>query len=393
MSGGGGGSSGQVDYPEYMKYMHEEWLLDVNADIQQVRGTGPFVGASAYNPAPEVNQIVFAKVGLENMVDAVHEVYTWNTIIENARTEILSHLGESLPGATIPDTNVSLITMSPRTFTPVAPVPAAQADIDDDVNAFADLVDAQLLSDVYPRFEGGMRDINAVMSSAFIIGRALIEDGRNREVTKYATNLRLQAFLQKDKILADHTANANRINADMTRSANEFDLALIRQDNEAQIRLTEQSNKILSDEARHNSTILSTEAMSLNSATMEACDQMLKTLNYRLEYERVVASLDIEAGRMSLVAHKEQRDQDIKIDEAFWLWDLQAWKYGANILSSIAGGSMGDVRSSPSTAQSAVGGALSGAAAGAMMGASMTAPAPYVGAAIGGILGAASAFL
>lgn len=41
-----------------------------------------------------------------------------------------------------------------------------------------------------PRFEVGMRDINAVMSSTFIVGKALIETGRTKALSKFDAELR-----------------------------------------------------------------------------------------------------------------------------------------------------------------------------------------------------------
>lgn len=47
----------------------------------------------------------------------------------------------------------------------------------------------ELESDTLPRFETGMRDLNAVMSSTFIIGKALLEDTRQKAVAKYSAGL------------------------------------------------------------------------------------------------------------------------------------------------------------------------------------------------------------
>ena len=51
------------------------------------------------------------------------------------------------------------------------------------------LVDDDLLSSSIPRFETGMRDINSVMTSSFIIGRALIEDARVKSMAKFSGQL------------------------------------------------------------------------------------------------------------------------------------------------------------------------------------------------------------
>jgi hypothetical protein len=65
--------------------------------------------------------------------------------------------------------------------------------MDADVVAYSDLLNEQLESVIYPQFEAGMRDINAVMSSAFAIGRANIAVSHTHEVAKHSSSLRLNA--------------------------------------------------------------------------------------------------------------------------------------------------------------------------------------------------------
>jgi hypothetical protein len=57
------------------------------------------------------------------------------------------------------------------------------------VETAAALIDADINNNVYPRFEEGMADINAVMDSEFMLGRAMIEDGRNRNIAKLISDI------------------------------------------------------------------------------------------------------------------------------------------------------------------------------------------------------------
>ena len=57
------------------------------------------------------------------------------------------------------------------------------------VSAEAAFLSDELESDTIPRYEVGMRDINAVMSSTFIIGKALLEETRLKAVAKYSAGL------------------------------------------------------------------------------------------------------------------------------------------------------------------------------------------------------------
>jgi len=53
----------------------------------------------------------------------------------------------------------------------------------------------ELDSAVFPRFDAGMRDINAVQSSAFIIGRAnILEDGYLKAINKFQAQIRLHVL-------------------------------------------------------------------------------------------------------------------------------------------------------------------------------------------------------
>lgn len=57
------------------------------------------------------------------------------------------------------------------------------------VSAEAALLSDDLESEGLPRFEAGMRDMNAVVSSTFVIGRALLEEARLKQVEKYSAGL------------------------------------------------------------------------------------------------------------------------------------------------------------------------------------------------------------
>lgn len=53
----------------------------------------------------------------------------------------------------------------------------------------ADLSD-DLENVAFPRFEAGMRDINSVLSSTFIVGKAMMETARTRAISKFSAQMR-----------------------------------------------------------------------------------------------------------------------------------------------------------------------------------------------------------
>ena len=159
----GGGNAGKIDFPDHMKNAHKIWLNHNGVDTPDYSvvdlmnaawaGDTPLTGASAYDPTSNIATYVARGVTFASVVDTLGSTVGLDTLCE----DILSD--DALTA---------------------------------DVNAFADVLDADLDANVYPRFEAGMRDINAVLSSAFVLGRANIEASRNREVAKFQSTQRVQ---------------------------------------------------------------------------------------------------------------------------------------------------------------------------------------------------------
>lgn len=63
-------------------------------------------------------------------------------------------------------------------------------EVNDLVAAEADLMDDDIDANVLPRFQTGMRDINSVMSSSFVTGKAMIEDARVKALEKFRSELK-----------------------------------------------------------------------------------------------------------------------------------------------------------------------------------------------------------
>lgn len=161
---GGGGGSGAVSYPGYMEGIHEEWLDDSGADtltesmtsvMEAAIGSSPWSSQVAYDPDTDIAAMVSAGADMQTLVTLLSSGTSLNTLINDVLDD---------------------------------------SRIDDAVTEFADDLDARLTSEVIPRFERGMQDINAVVSSAFVIGRALIEQGQDRQVAKYSADLHMKAF-------------------------------------------------------------------------------------------------------------------------------------------------------------------------------------------------------
>ena len=291
-SSGGGGSSGAVSYPAYLETVHSEWINDTGADVlsqsladtmNSAFGASPWTGKTAYNPDADIAAYNAVLVAYKAILAGIVDTTDWSNLYTHSKATI--------------DNAV---------------------DIAADVAAYADILDDELTIKVLPRFKRGMQDINAVVSSAFVIGQAVIEGFRDRDVAKYTSAL----------MLNNH------------------------------------------------------------SLIMSGTEQMMRLMMQRIGWEENYAKVYIESMRIKIVAKKEESESNDKIDEEDALWDMEVFQYGGNLLASIGGGVSTPNTKQPSRAQSMIGGALSGVVAGAMISGGNP-----IAAGVGGVLGAASAFL
>ena len=163
---GGGGSSGAVDYPLYMQVVHGNWLDHIGHDIittsitevmNASMGSSPWLGKAAYNPDADIASYEASLAAFKVILSGVIDTTDWADLYAQAETTLVG-VGE--------------ITLTA------------------DVTAYAAIVDDNINTVTLPRFRRGMQDINAVSSSAFVVGEAIIEGFRDRDVAKYAANLR-----------------------------------------------------------------------------------------------------------------------------------------------------------------------------------------------------------
>jgi hypothetical protein len=172
-SSGGGGASGAVSHSVYLEGIHNDWLdqhglIGISTPMTAVMNTAmansPWTGLLAYDPDADIASYEAVIADLRTLLDGLDEAADWATLYAQADTT-LAGVGE--------------------------------AAIIADAAAFASILDADLNTKILPRFRRGMQDINAVVSSAFVLGEAVIEGFRDRELAKYTTTLRLDANARK----------------------------------------------------------------------------------------------------------------------------------------------------------------------------------------------------
>ena len=137
---GGGGSSGKSDWPDYMKEHHHTWVGELDALIPT---TSPYTGAVAYPP----------KAVLDDLIVALGDWEGYHTSIGLTLTDFKSVWSGWLTTAS-------------------AGITAA--------------LTAELDTHGIPEFEAGMRDINAVQTSSFVLGKSMLYARVGLEAAKLA---------------------------------------------------------------------------------------------------------------------------------------------------------------------------------------------------------------
>jgi hypothetical protein len=185
--GGGGGSSGAVSHAAYLETVHADWLNSSGSDIvtssvtdaiNAALTTSPWTGQAAYDPDTDIAAYMAVVGAFAATLAGLSDTADWNALYTQANTTI-----------------DALDTVA----------------IDADIVAFGNVMDDQLTAVTLPRFRRGMQDINAVVSSAFVIGEAVIEGFRNRDVAKYATGLRAASAVERPKYLLSGTEQMLRM--------------------------------------------------------------------------------------------------------------------------------------------------------------------------------------
>jgi len=209
------------------------------------------------------------------------------------------------------------------------------------------------------RYTGGMADINAVQSSAFLFGLALMESEHVERVEEFVARLSMQIY---DSVIPAYLQMETVYSADH--------LTTFRDRTNTQLRV----QGALNAQVRGGR----------DTFMIQAVNELAGSLARKGESKRAAAALSAEAGRLKFVALSERDKQDNLYDVEEWLWELKLFQYGSNVLSGVSTG--GEVLPERPNQMSTM---LSGALAGAAVGTGEAGPGigTLIGAGIGGYLG------
>jgi len=187
MSGGGGSSSGKVNYPNHMKWTHAQWL---NEGHTGGLGEDENVILMTYNVVELMNAAIRA-----THVTVVNSPYNSLTAVDpdgaffNSGDALSDYTGQSafkLLQLFLAETPESL-------YTTYATDAAATAMI----AAFSTDLATEYAARILPNINVGYTDLNATMSSAYTIGAAHVAAQQTREVAKFTADIKTRIALQR----------------------------------------------------------------------------------------------------------------------------------------------------------------------------------------------------
>lgn len=372
-SSGGGGSSGTVDYPDYMKDAHKQYMNDLEALLP---APNPFtaVNAPAITPLTNNNTLFYLDSYLEKRIDELHTLSMSPEIsVCLQQPQFYSQVMQMICMVLdYVEANHNIVL--PTNLAAHAQALAGRLTELDSLTDLDGRVDFE--TTILPRFHAGMRDINAVQMSTFVTGRAVMEGVYASKVVELREQLKSDVWKMQTEVqsqIAQLELDAKK--TDAARIQNIFGVI-------GQLMNTAASTAQSIDTIKVS---LETSLQQLRVEMMKIRESSLSTLDGLVDAS---AGKSIELSRMKIVAAFEQSNMNIDYDEKQYRWDLENFQYLANMLAAIGSGTASAGGRQTSKFSSTLGGALSGAAAGATMSGGNP-----VGAGIGAILGAGASLL
>lgn len=170
---------GEVDFPPYLKEFHSIALTgstflnvennpetyisfgtSIDEEVTNIVGNNPLESMQAFNPDTVLTEMDTRLSTFTTTADAIDPEDDWEGFVDT----VLSRVDELV---------------------------SSDDDIEEEVETFEE-VSRRNLAKAYSRFDAGMFDINAVVSSVFPAGRALIEAEYNHDVSRFRSERRGQ---------------------------------------------------------------------------------------------------------------------------------------------------------------------------------------------------------
>jgi len=344
-SSGGGGASGTVEYPDYIEEVQADWLAHtdksgashdaITYSVTDLLNTAmsansPYYGETVIDPDSYLTNMTVQLAQQETLVENISEETDWASYL----TAVVA---KAYDGSTFPATDL-LDTLSTGVTDALAELSTilAAAPITGAVTAYETSVETRFLKSV-SRWASSLADVNAVQTTTYGMGLAILESELNHDINQFESKLHLQIF-------------------------NDLLPNLILKYVEGELMAKQYSNAFIA----------------------QAIPMIGKLFEQKLNGYADLTRMTAEINRISLVAKGEEQKLQIELEVRDALWDLELFKYGSPVMAAAPGG-VSETGQTPLTAgQSALGGALAGASIGAATGNPWAALA---GAGIGALLG------
>jgi len=199
--GSGGGSSGGGDtqttvrYAPYLETMHSRYLDHEGADEPTSSFTDVFNATLGLSP-----------YGDYAPVDIPSELFGFDYRLVDFPS-LWDMFGKFMAG-------LDLHALWGQIYTDVID----GAEIQNVISAQSALLQDDIDTVVLPKFLAGMRDINSVQSTTFVMGKAIIQDAHVKSINKFASQIRLHALNISNEQFAKHldwNTNVIKVYSDM----------------------------------------------------------------------------------------------------------------------------------------------------------------------------------
>ena len=365
--------------------------IDVSVDVSNI------IESSLISSAKQILQSISSSIANKNMVmndidSAVDTVV--DDVMDAAKNKVESSV-QSLFSS-------GKIQANAATFEVInSAIAAAQsainsAAITSAVNAYENRRLNTLMRSVN-RIAGPMSDINAVNSSAFTIGIALLEMEFINDVNKVDADLSLQMYKDAfDKYVTMFSETLTQY----LRSQLELFARFVVSHLEYVKTHIQVVTAILDGQINTFNTIFSNHLTAQSSADIQTLrsrtsliaagtDQLTRMILTKKALEASYYDKVDMYHKFKAAMEKEEHDRNIEINYLEATWDLSIFQTAGSLLSAVAGGST-YIPNKPNQVGNVAGGALSGAAAGAMVGSAIPGIGTAIGAGVGAILGGIS---
>jgi hypothetical protein len=271
----------------------------------------------------------------------------------------------------------------------------AAGDLDPIIAAQQARTDLQVAATLR-QFHAGMADINAVHSSAFIHGEAIIRTAAMHEMARFAAEL-AQRFVEQTmnmqhgayqghlQTLAQLASQSQQAMQQVVMQTSNFMVSMFTTKHQMKQAVKQMYVETFNQQFRTHVEAALAQTGQQNQAVLQNVGLVLQALQNEVQLHATLAQVQTEMSRVKHVLIGEYESNMLDLDVKYVRWNLDLLEQSANVLAA-PGGMAGRLPPGPTKAQSALGGAMMGAGIGMQTG------NPLIGLA-GGVIGGAAGLL